>query len=77
MYDVESYVYSQFDDSWIALVVFGVLILISSIITTVVLCLLWCRHQQSKPIEIKNSTNIKSDTVRSIPMQSRFYETQV
>ncbi|CAF1931878.1 unnamed protein product [Rotaria magnacalcarata] len=83
MYDVESYLHKQIDDSWIALLVIAILILISSIITITVLCLLWRRHQQRIQVTNENPfLNNKSNRNRPLPVQqfnhcqARLYETQ-
>jgi hypothetical protein len=64
-----SSIFYQLDVSWIVLIAAGIFMFISSIITIVVLCLLWRRHRTSIPMN--------TNTQIPIPIENVHYETQV
>jgi hypothetical protein len=73
----EDSMFNQLDVYWIVLIVVGIVMFISSVITIVVLCLLWRRHRK-----ISTQVDNKPNENTQIPMQiknrqSQNYETQV
>ena len=83
MYDIESPllhtpVFKRIDDPWIALLVLGIFIFISSIIAVIALCFLWRRQQNT---QFHNESYILSDKPninRQMPDHPpQDYETQV
>jgi hypothetical protein len=76
MEDRESSIIKQFDVSWIVLIIVGILVFILSVITIVVLCLLWRRHRKSRQLNNKPNGSIQIP-VQIENRQSQNYETQV
>ena len=74
MYDTQSIVFKQIDDPWVALLILGIFMLLSSITAIIVLCLVWRHHRKHTQIKNQNYilTNPKIDTR---PLNS--YEIQV
>jgi heme/copper-type cytochrome/quinol oxidase subunit 2 len=82
--DNDSSIPRRIDVSWIILLVIGILIFISSIITIIVLCLLWRRHRQRRQLNDKKSVLNNKPNVMNTPVpvqindrQVQSYETQV
>jgi hypothetical protein len=75
--------FKRIDDSWIGLLVLAIVIFVSSVISIVVLCILWRRYQQRT--KFNNESYMLSNNPsgrRQIPVQiddqqPRGYETQV
>ena len=71
------------DDQWIALLVVGIITIISSIIIIFVLSVLWLYyHQHGKQFQHRNSTISRTNGIRKISVQIgnqqiQHYETQV
>ena len=77
-------VHKRIDGPWIALLVLSILIIVSSIIAIIILCLIWCRHKKRKSFRNENYTlsHKRTGTIRQIPVeiqdqQLKPYETQV
>jgi len=76
MNDTGSSIFNEIDVYWIVLIVAGIFIFVSAIITIIVLCLLWRRHRKSTQLNIKLNENTQIPVeVYDRPLQS--YETQV
>jgi hypothetical protein len=74
MYDIQSSVFKQIDDPWLALLILGIFMLLSSITAIIVLCLVWRRHRMHT--QIKNENYILNNQ-QIDPRQLQNYETQV
>jgi uncharacterized membrane protein len=76
MNDTGSSIFNEIDVYWIVLIVAGIFIFVSAIITIIVLCLLWRRYRKSTQLNIKSNEDTQIPVqVNDRPFQS--YETQV
>jgi uncharacterized membrane protein len=75
MPDIESSsIFNEMDIYWIVLIIVGIFMFISSVITIIVLCLIWRRHRKSI-IQFNNKPSV--NTVEINDRQSQNYEIQV
>lgn len=67
--------FDELDVYWIVLIVLGIFMFLASIVTIIVLCILWRRHQTST--KQFNDNNHIQIPVQIDPYQLPDYETQV
>lgn len=71
----DSSTFSELDVYWIVLIALGIFMFMASIVTIIVLCVLWRRHQTST--QLNNNQNNIPIPVYIDPQQLPDYETQV
>lgn len=83
MPDIEYPVFKEIDGPWIALLILGIFIFISSLIAIIVLFILLRRHQkyvqvQNRNLALTNQSNeLRQIPIQTIDRQASIYETQV